>query len=414
MLMKKSRLFIVSGLSMMLGLGVVGGLLANKSVQPIKKVEASGTVSIEGKTFISLKQSSWTTANIKTAVYFWGDGDVNGWSDKYVEEYPLYDTTDSTHIVDVPLGTWTNYKCVRVNPAKCPSKPSGDCWGADVNWGESGNYTFGANNTLQPLIGGGYAYDTAWKFEAGQQVYLDLNGQGWTSDDAHINVHIWGNTAGGAITDLEMHNVHGWDNDNNHLYEFTVPGSGYWSNIIFYRSSASAGGKWYNQTADLSGDSSNNVFKLTSYTGGSWNWNMSNDDRAECYGTYFLEQITCSGSGSITSTSTNWTNVSNEYDALSETIQGIVWTSEAAESGTDLEEAMYRYDYIVLYKKYSGYNDFINRKDSPEKAFSGRYISFGILGNSENMNSLLIIVITSALAVSAVTGYFLLRRKKQK
>ena len=40
MFMKKSRLFIVSGLAMMLGLGVAGGLAANKTAKDVKEVKA--------------------------------------------------------------------------------------------------------------------------------------------------------------------------------------------------------------------------------------------------------------------------------------------------------------------------------------------------------------------------------------
>ena len=405
----KKRLLITSSLALLLGLGVAGGLsLVNKNSKTID-VQASGTIETEGKTLISLKNSGWTAANAKTAVYFW-NASGNGWSSKYVADFPLYDSTNKIYIIDVPSGEWTNYKCVRVNPSTCPAVPGPTCWNSGIKWNESSNFTFGSKNTLEPVIDGGYSYNTAWKFEAGAQVYLDLNGQDWTADSAHIYMHIWGNTASGAATDVELHNVHGWDNGNDHLYEVTVPGSGYWSNIILYRGPSS--GSYWNQTADLSGDSNNNVYKLTSYTGGSWGWNMSHEDRAECFGTYFLEEITCDNLGSITSPSANWDLVEAEYNHMCPLAQGVVWLTEAAETGTDLVKAMYRYDYIAIYKHYTGYNDFINRSGTSGAAFTPKTSPLAIL--DREIDTTLIIVIISVLAVAGLGGYFFLRRKKEQ
>ena len=407
-LMRK-RLLITSSLALVLGLGVAGGLSLVKKANIAIDVQASGTINTEGKTLISLKNSGWTTASAKTAVYFWNSSS-NAWSSKYVADFPVYDSGNSIYIIDVPSGEWTNYKCVRVNPSSCPATPNSTCWNDGIKWNETSNFAFGTNNTLEPVIDGGYSYNTAWKFEAGTQVYLDLNGQGWTADSAHIYIHIWGNTASGAATDVELTNVHGWDNGNDHLFEVTVPGTGYWSNIILYRGPSS--GSYWNQTADLSGDATNNVYKLTSYTGGSWGWNMSNEDRAECFGTYFLEKITCSGSGSITSTSTDWSAIKSEYNNMCDLAQGVVWLTEAKVSGSDLEEAMYRYDYIVLYKQYTGYDDFINRSGTSGAAFTSKTSPLAII--DKETDTTLLIVIISVLAAAGVGGYFFFRRKRHE
>lgn len=402
----KGKLFLTTAFAALLGVGVFAGVASQKEASKVAVVEASGTIDTSGKTLISLKNTGWTEANAKTAVYFW-NSTTHGWSSKYVAQFPVYDSTNKIYIVDVPSGTWTNYKCVRVNPTGSPSTPSDTCW--NYNWGETSNFTYGSNNTLEPVINGGYNYGSAWKFEAGLPVYLDLNGQGWTSDNAVVCAYFWGNTAGGSATKLLMNNVHGWDNGNVNLYEITVPGSGYWSNMLFYRA-GSVDGSWYNQTSDLSGNESNNVYKLTGYTSGSWNWDFADASRAEAYGTYFLSHITCSGGGSITSASSHWTDVSNEYSAMSLTIQGLVYTSSAAESGTDLVKAMYRYDYIVFFKHYSGYNDFINRATSSGKSFS---IPINPLTISNNTAATIAIIAVSATILAAVVGYFLFRKKKE-
>lgn len=406
--MKHRRFLITSALAVLLGLGVGAGIGLNNSKLSANKAEAAGTIDADDKVLISLKNGGWTEANVKTAVYFWGDsGDA--FSSKYVTEFPLYDSGNSIYIVDVPTGSWSNFKCVRCNPSSAPATPNSTCWNSGVNWGETGNFNYGEHTTLEPVIGAGYYYDTDWKLEADLTIYLDLNGNEWTSEGRLVCAYFWNNTAGGTATKLQMHNVHGWDSDNDHLYEVTVPGSGYWGNVLFYRSTSVDGG-WDNQTADLGGDKNNNVFKLTSYTGGSWDWNYSDTDRAAAYGTYFQEVITCSGQGSITSPSTNWTLAKNEFNALRDHIQEMIRTTVGAISGSDLEESVYRYDYIVFYKQYSGYNDFMSRANFASKSFSSTNTI--TLFNTKSNTAIITIIVVSVAAAVAIGGYFFLRKRK--
>ena len=73
---------------------------------------------------------------------------------------------------------------------------------------------------------------------------------------------------------------------------------------------------------------------------------------------------------------------------------------------------MYRYDYIVFYKQYSGYDDFITRSTSSGKA------SFSITNstpvralNNSDVPTILITMIAVG-AVITTGGYFFLRKRK--
>lgn len=401
------RLFLTTALAALLGIGAFVGVSSINSEKPVEVTEASGTIA-SGQTLISLKNSGWTDAGVKTAVYFWNNSG-HGWSSKYVTEFPVYDSGNSIYIVDVPSGEWTSYKCVRINPTGCPSTPSDSCW--DYNWGESGNFSFGTNNTLEPVINGGFNYNTDWKLESGLPIYLDLNGQDWTAANAVVCAYFWGNTVNtSTTTKLQMNNVHGWDNNNVNLYEVCVPGSGYWSNVLFYRAD-SVDGSWYNQTADLKGNSSNNVYKLTGYESGSWDWDFSDDSRAAAYGTYFNTCVVCNGSGSITTD--NWSLAKAEYNCMSEGAQYIVWDSDTSPSGTDLQKAMSKYDYIIHKYAAKMSDDFIKRHTSSHYPYGSVTQPLVGLSTIKDSGTTIAIIVVSSIAIAAVGGYFLFKKKKQ-
>ena len=289
----------------------------------------------------------------------------------------------------------------------------------------------------------GYTYEFNG-IKSGSHMYLSTTDlTGWEADSAKIGIcfgksninggQAWSsqyNTAHSLLSQTFCWKVQG--SGDSHLYECIVPKYNgqdvYWSMVIGVRFSSSASSVGWsnvlNQTGDqfYNGDDSDcNMLWVNTATGGNWTGggylrddrSISDDTRASYYGTYFLSQITCSGSGSITSTSTNWTNVKNEYKQhLSTEVEGKVWTSSAAATGTDLVKAMYRYDYIVFHKGYSGYDDFINRATSSGKSFSNINISPLIFGKKVN-EYLIPLIIVSLVGVTTIGGYFFYKRRKE-
>ncbi len=217
---------------------------------------------------------------------------------------------------------------------------------------------------------------------------------------------------------------------NDHLYECIVPQYNgqdvYWSMVIGVRFNPAAttlswGDNVWNQTGDqfYNGDDSNcNMLWVNAATGGGWSGggylktdaSISDETRAGYYGTYFLSQITCE-TGSV-DTPNNWTNVRNEYKQhLSTDVEGVVWLTSAAITGTDLVKAMYRYDYIVRKYGTSTYSDFIDRKPGTNRTYG-----FGLIFSSLNKDSNavgLIVIISSIATVAAFAGYFFYKKKKE-
>ena len=310
-----------------------------------------------------------------------------------------------------------------------------------------GNHSWGGSTYYSeysaPTASSGYTYEFNG-IKSGSHMYLSTTDlTGWETDSAKIGIcfgkcninggQVWSsqyNTAHSSLSQTFCWKVQG--SGDSHLYECIVPQYNgqdvYWSMVIGVRFSSSASSLGWsnvlNQTGDqfYNGDDSDcNMLWVNTATGGNWTGggylrndrSISDDTRAGYYGTYFLSQITCSGSGSITSSSSNWTNVKNEYKQhLSTAIEGKVWTAAGASTGSDLVKAMYRYDYIVFHKGYSGYDDFINRATSDGKSFSNPNVMSLLFAKNINTN-LIPVVIISVVGVAAIGGYFFYKKRKE-
>ena len=177
--------------------------------------------------------------------------------------------------------------------------------------------------------------------------------------------------------------------------------------------------KKYNQSTDMYVSYGYNSLYTTQIesgkTGDNQNWgNKGASETADEYGSYFMDKITCSGSGSITSASSNWTTVKNFYDGLTKDVQGTVWNASGSESGSNIEKAMIRYDYIVFKKAYSGYNDFINRATSPGKSYSAISQPMSPISNVFTTNATAIVVVVTLVSLSTIGAYVYVRTRRKE
>ena len=202
-------------------------------------------------------------------------------------------------------------------------------------------------------------------------------------------------------------------------YVYFVPTSTIISNgVVLSRNQTNQTGwdKKFNQSTDMYAGYGFNPLYVTQIekdtSGSNQNWlNQGAGETASHYGCYFMDKITCDGNGNITSSSTNWTAVADMFNHLTADVQDEIKETVAAASGTNIAKAMYQYDYIVFFKHYSGYNDFAERANSLGKAFSER-ANMPALISRENNSLVSIIVIVSLISVTAIGGYFFIRRRK--
>ena len=118
----------------------------------------------------------------------------------------------------------------------------------------------------------------------------------------------------------------------------------------------------------------------------------------------FMGAFTCNAQGTSAPTfTTSWAQLKTAFTALSSTDKATLKNAVANESGTDIQKAMARYDYVVAKYKYE---DFIDRASGNS---ANRMNSFS--GDSAN-NLLLVLGSISLLGGLTYLAYFLKKRKE--
>lgn len=207
------------------------------------------------------------------------------------------------------------------------------------------------------------------------------------------------------------------------LYQVNVPGSNSeeWRQFIVMQGDLTQANWWdgkVKQTvnipcSELNG-SNNYVVLSNSKEGGNYKASVGSIDddgiddiRALNWGTNFLANVTCSGTGSITKD--EWTASSTAWGLLNSGAQEKIRTAEANQEGTNLEKAVARYDYIC--KKYERTN-YIGR-DLSKVLLSGVIVS-PAQSNNGSSTTLLVSIVTLTSLVSVVGAVFAWRSRKSK
>ena len=116
----------------------------------------------------------------------------------------------------------------------------------------------------------------------------------------------------------------------------------------------------------------------------------------------FLSAFNCDSTGTTAPTfNISWDELSSEYSSLLADYQTSIKGATGNQTGTDIEKAVARYDYVVA--KY-GYNNFINRS-----ILSANQIN--ILNNKGN-NLVILTVILSSASVVSLCSLFVFKKKK--
>ena len=431
-------------LTSVLACGLVGLLTSHKENVKVNAAETqtyprngqSGTVM-----FVNGKSTYFNTGEANLAIYCFNSDTDNAWSESY-----SYRVSGDLIRAMIPYQngnakTWSNFIICRYNPDLDP-RESG--WGGVYN--QTKNLSFSsfmyAQNTIEIsgykdkelLVNDVKASYTYYGISNSQNqyMYLDLSGfTDWEIAGAKFGIWFFNPSSGNANMWGESNSSEGrhyslcWKvegQDNPHLYECLVPGNGtIWNSVQAVRfDSVVDAPDWdheWNKTQVLTFNSSNqtkNMIRVNDWGEGQIDTNViSRESRVDFYGRYFMNTVSCSGDGSSDiTTSEMWEKVKYEYvNHLSTAYQGDVWTTVADKSteASQVAQAMARYDYIVLYKKYS-HEDFINRKDSPNATQYANAYTFDNIGESSDM----MIIVASILSASVLSMTLLIILKKKK
>lgn len=288
-------------------------------------------------------------------------------------------------------------------------------------------YTTGATTytrTTMPADFSGFAPGDPFYFEPGGTAKQD-NGN-WAiyfygiygdTQDQWINVETQGRKVLGTGGDY-----------SNGLWEFTIPtpssGSGTenmrWHNyIVVELKSGQTTPSWDNkqqQSGNLTYNGSTNVIKGFSDS----DYSVSDSTRATYFANYFNAQTdgkapatgVCKSDGSTSAAAltTAWTNVTNQFPLFSGPCSSFK-NSAANPSGTALQQAAARYDYIV--GKY-GKTDFASRKGTANYSYSGLAVVVPSPKESPLTMTLWIVLGSGLAGLAAIgTAYFVSKKKKR-
>ena len=140
------------------------------------------------------------------------------------------------------------------------------------------------------------------------------------------------------------------------------------------------------------------------------------------YATHFIETMACQSDGSTANVSSKWTDLADDFDnwfnngdrdlteAQVEHAFALFANAYAVEGGDILQDMLAKYEYICA--KYS-LDDFLHdQTERPEVHPSSARI--GIFGNINSESSTAIIVIVSLVSLTAIGGYFFLKKRKEQ
>ena len=396
----------------------------------------SGTIML-----VNGNSTYFNTGEADLAIYCWNSTE-SAWSEKV--SYRCFGDYLRVMIPykDGVSKTWSKFVVCRYDPNKNPATD-----GFDGRFNQSEDLDFSdfyqSQNTIN-VIGyndGKLVTQRNATYYCGirgeNHIYLDLSDYlGWEDYNAKFAIYFaypnstnqdaWSQAyVNGSYQPSFLWKVEG--QDNPHLYEGIVPnkmqyGTNIWNLVIAVRfdpvATEPGWNNVWNQTQNLSFNSNNhtaNIIHIEDSNRGEFEANsISRADRVSYFGRYFLNTVTCSGTGSSdATTSTEWNNVKTAYNHLTKNYQGDVWTTTADEEGTLIQQAMARYDYIVLYKHYQ-HEDFINRAESPNKTEYSSPLS--LVDNSINSSDYMtvILIISIIMSASVITLIVLKKYKSRK
>ena len=137
-----------------------------------------------------------------------------------------------------------------------------------------------------------------------------------------------------------------------------------------------------------------------------------NSDLAVCGTTGLTSSVWTSLSGKYT-TAKNSSTDSELFENMFKFATSTTRASDgSASTGDTLQNALARYDYIISTYGTNTYSDFLGRV-SAGSVVSGSRFNIGLLFTSNNTNTVAIIVIISMVSVTAIGGYFFLRKRKE-
>ncbi len=153
------------------------------------------------------------------------------------------------------------------------------------------------------------------------------------------------------------------------------------------------------------------------YTSGSVQlYRLVESSNAISYAETFLAAFTCDASGESAPTFTikegstywSWSLLATEYNTLTAVEKEEFRLGVASESGDEIAQALARYDYVVGKYGTATYSDFMSRNPAQIGLVK---LALGAI--NENTHTIAAIVVISLVSVTAIGGYFFIKRRQE-
>ena len=124
----------------------------------------------------------------------------------------------------------------------------------------------------------------------------------------------------------------------------------------------------------------------------------------------FLENVGCDPTGATAPS--GWAGEVSRYNSITDgRVKDKIYSATANRTGTYLEQAVYWYDYAIA--AHPELTKFIKNSSNVVRA-SNVQVGYGpFVSNSQNTNTIAIIVIISLVSVTAIGGFFFIRKRKE-
>ena len=408
--------------------------------------------------------SNFGTDSAKIGVYFFNPVDelnsVASWTSAFCTKLSTVDNVD-LYSVTVPSFSghsmkWGSVEILRFNSGTSTSDMNHDhaikdgsshyngvkinSFSSDIQNGvQITGWSGGTSgDAMYPCAGNAFMY-TDGGLASGKGVYIDITtapAGGWKLDDGYgIYCYFFSVVNGSG-------EANAWSAQatlvpgETKIYECEVPqyssANVEWAKLVVVNNNTAAFVKDKNQyqTQDLWYNATMRNYQHITFTGSytgelkaeaASNSSYTDSTRAASWGTRFKTNMVCDGDGSITTDW--WSTAKTEYNQASKAAQGIIWTTQhTGDTGTDLQKALFRYDYIVTKYPAKAADDFINRLTPAD----GNGYSSGDLGlahvipgmpagtESPLTTTLWIVLASGAAGLSAIgAAYFISKKKKR-
>lgn len=389
--MKKSKLFVLGGLTLGLAFSLFGFSRMNNETQMVKAEGASGTV----KVYLGPK---WAEADCNISVYFFDDANnYKGWGSYVFAPKDTFEVDISYNFEWTPV----NMVAVRYN-----STYSAETW-ANNPWAEGLSET----KWNQAPASGGYAFSD------------HMAVTGWDTGDVEYPYIASSAVSYGKKMDLVDVKLNG-----SHHFEYYSDSVTFADNeefkIVFKN-------VWYNNytLADVVNSNfhrENNDANIKCLVAGTYSLYFDSENKsvhitdpvlaaADKWAQDFLNGE-CSGSKS------NWGTAASDFDALSSDAKALlvneIHISNDANADTYIKQAIQRYDYVLqrfgignANTDEGGYQDFMGRVSGGKLSLAPIGYRNTISEEVTDSNVVTILFITVTL-LAAATGFLVIRRRK--